>query len=54
MPDFGIMRGFNEKLFGDKLLAGQLPTQLGLIGSNDFGTDPDAQAFFNRVTAAGG
>jgi len=32
MPDFGIMRGFNEKLFGDKLVAGQLPTQLGLIG----------------------
>lgn len=54
MPDFGIMRGFNEKLFGDKLVAGQLPTQLGLIGSADFGTDPDAQAFFDRVTAAGG
>jgi hypothetical protein len=54
MPDFGIMRGFNEKLFGDKLVAGQLPTQLGLIGSTDFGTDPDAQAFFDRVTAAGG
>jgi hypothetical protein len=35
MPDFGIMRGFNEKLFGDKLVAGQLPTQLGLIGSED-------------------
>jgi hypothetical protein len=35
MPDFGIMRGFNEKLFGDKLVAGQLPTQLGLIGSQD-------------------
>jgi hypothetical protein len=33
MPDFGIMRGFNDKLFGDKLYAGQLPTQLGLIGS---------------------
>jgi hypothetical protein len=54
MPDFGIMRGFNEKLFGDKLVAGQLPTQLGLIGSSDFGFDPDAQAFFDRVTAAGG
>jgi hypothetical protein len=27
------MRGFNEKLFGDKLVAGQLPTQLGMIGS---------------------
>ena len=48
MPDFGIMRGFNEKLFGDKLVAGQLPTQLG----NNF--DPDAVAFFDRVTAAGG
>jgi hypothetical protein len=47
------MRGFNDKLFGDKLVAGQLPTQLGLIGSSDFGTDPDAQAFFDRVTAAG-
>jgi surface protein len=29
------MRGFNEKLFGDKLVAGQLPTQLGLIGSQE-------------------
>jgi hypothetical protein len=37
MPDFGIFRGFNEKLFGDKLVAGQLPTQLGLIGSENFG-----------------
>jgi hypothetical protein len=35
MPDFGIFRGFNEKLFGDKLYAGQLPTQLGLIGSQN-------------------
>jgi hypothetical protein len=33
MPDFGIFRGFNEKLFGNKLYAGQLPTQLGKIGS---------------------
>jgi hypothetical protein len=54
MPDFGIMRGFNEKLLGDKLVAGQLPTQLGLIGSSEFGIDADAQAFFDRVTAAGG
>jgi hypothetical protein len=55
MPDFGIMRGFNEKLFGDKLVAGQLPTQLGLIGSqevNDF--DADALAFFQRVSDATG
>jgi hypothetical protein len=54
MPDFGIFRGFNDKLFGDKLYAGQLPTQLGIIGSQTFGIDTDAQAFFDRVTAAGG
>jgi hypothetical protein len=35
MPDFGIFRGFNDKLFGEKLYAGQLPTQLGLIGSQE-------------------
>ena len=28
MPDFGSFRGF-----GDKLVQGQTPTQLGLIGS---------------------
>jgi hypothetical protein len=33
MPDFGIFRGFNDKLFGNKLYAGQLPMQLGTIGS---------------------
>jgi hypothetical protein len=54
MPDFGIFRGFNSKLFSDKLYAGQLPTQLGLIGSQSFGFDTDAQAFFDRVTTAGG
>jgi hypothetical protein len=54
MPDFGIFRGFNDKLFGDKLYAGQLPINLGFIGSEDFGVDPDALAFFARVTAAGG
>lgn len=54
MPDFGIFRGFNDKLFGNKLYAGQLPTQLGLIGSLDFSFDADAQAFFDRVTTAGG
>jgi hypothetical protein len=48
MPDFGIFRGFNSKLFSDKLFAGQLPTQLGFV------IDEDAQAFFNRVTTAGG
>jgi hypothetical protein len=35
MPDFGIFRGFGSKLFSDKLYAGQLPTQLGLIGSEN-------------------
>jgi len=54
MPDFGIFRGFNEKLFGDKLYAGQLPINLGLIGSEAFGFDADADAFFFRVTSAGG
>jgi surface protein len=29
MPDFGIFRGFNDKLFGDKLYAGQRPAELG-------------------------
>jgi hypothetical protein len=53
MPDFGIFRGFNDKLFGNKLYAGQLPTQLGLIGSQSL-FDADAQAFFDRVTTAGG
>ena len=54
MPDFGIFRGFNDKLFGDKLYAGQLPINLGLIGSENFGFDIDSVAFFARVTAAGG
>lgn len=49
MADFGIFRGF-----GDKLFQGQTPTQLGKIGSEAFGFDPDAQAFFNRVASAGG
>ena len=40
MSDFGIFRGFNDKLFGDKLYAGQLPTQLGLIGSEDVSPPP--------------
>lgn len=50
MPDFGIFRGFNDKLFGDKLYAGQLPINLGMVKS-DF---PDAILFFSRVSAAGG
>jgi hypothetical protein len=55
MPDFGIFRGFNEKLFGDKLYAGQLPTELGIIGSEEVkDLDADAAAFFARVTFAGG
>jgi hypothetical protein len=36
MPDFGIFRGFNEKLFGDKLYAGQLPINLGMVESDFF------------------
>jgi hypothetical protein len=48
MPDFGSFRGF-----GEKLTQGQTPTQLGTIGSLII-YDGDAQAFFNRVTAAGG
>jgi hypothetical protein len=36
MPDFGIFRGFSENSFGDKLYAGQLPKQLGAVGSNSF------------------
>jgi hypothetical protein len=45
------MRGFNEKLFGDKLVAGQLPTQLGLIGILNIGllldTYPNAAAAYS-------
>ena len=48
MPDFGIMRGFGEKLFSDKLVAGQLPTNLGGV------FDADVIAFFARVISAGG
>jgi hypothetical protein len=36
MPDFGIFRGFNEKLFGDKLYAGQLPINLGMVRADFF------------------
>jgi hypothetical protein len=54
MPDFGIFRGFNEKLFGDKLVAGRLPTQLGIIGSQvvtDF--DADYKAVLDYATTQG-
>jgi hypothetical protein len=52
MPDFGIFRGFNEKLFGDKLYAGQLPINLGLIGSENFTSElldlyPNAAAAYS-------
>jgi hypothetical protein len=50
MPDFGIFRGFNDKLFGDKLYAGQLPTELGLIGSFDF--DLKLLDFYPNAAAA--
>jgi hypothetical protein len=36
MPDFGIFRGFNDKLFGDKLYAGQLPINLGMVSADFF------------------
>jgi hypothetical protein len=36
MPDFGIFRGFNDKLFGDKLYAGQLPINLGMVKADFF------------------
>ena len=49
MPDFGIFRGFSEKLF-----EGELPTSIGTIGAIIYGYDTDAQAFFDRVTTAGG
>jgi hypothetical protein len=51
MPDFGIFRGFNEKLFGDKLYAGQLPTQLGLVGSENFGFIGLLDDYPNAATA---
>lgn len=41
------------KSFGDRLFEGETPTNLGLIGSTSL-NDADAQAFFNRVSAAGG
>lgn len=41
------------KSFGDRLFEGETPTNLGLIGSTTL-NDADAQAFFNRVSAAGG
>ena len=53
MPNFGIFRGFGEKLFNDKLFAGQLPTQLGLTGSQSIGfiglldTYPNAAAAYS-------
>jgi hypothetical protein len=49
MPDFGSFRGF-----GEKLAQGQTPTQLGLIGKQEYGIDPDFTAFNARVIAAGG
>tara|TARA_R110000868_G_scaffold68371_4_gene202026 strand:- start:705 stop:1526 length:822 start_codon:yes stop_codon:yes gene_type:complete len=45
MPDFGLFRGFS-----DKLVAGQTPVNLGLIGT----LDADVLSYFYRVTAAGG
>lgn len=49
MPDFGSFRGF-----GDKLVQGQTPTQLGLIGSQQFAFDADAVLYFERIENNGG
>ena len=40
MPEFGILRGFSEKTFGDKIVPGQLPRQVGLTGSVQYGFLP--------------
>jgi len=40
MPEFGILRGFSEKTFGDKIVPGQLPRQVGLTGSVLYGFLP--------------
>jgi hypothetical protein len=49
MANFGLFRGFSEKLF-----QGELPVNLGFIGSENFGFDVDSAAYFSRVTAVGG
>jgi hypothetical protein len=51
MHHFGIFRGFNDKLFVDKLYAGQLPTQLGIIGSQEV-TDFLLLDFYPNAAAA--
>lgn len=48
MSNFGVFKGFSDKLF-----EGELPTNLGTIGSFAL-YDVDAQAFFDRVITAGG
>lgn len=49
MADFGIFRGFSDKLF-----EGQLPTELGLIGSQDSrGINPTYQAVLDYATTEG-
>lgn len=44
MPDFGIFRGFSESAFSDKLFAGQTPTELGLIGTDNSAFEPEYRA----------
>jgi hypothetical protein len=46
MPDFGSFRGF-----GEKLTQGQTPTQLGLIGSQEFGIIPILDTYPNAFVA---
>ena len=47
MSNFGLFRGFGEKLF-----QAELPTNLGMV-ADDF-DDPDYTSFYSRVIAAGG
>lgn len=51
MPDFGIMRGFSDKLFSDKLVAGQLPTSIGNTNpSNKFIFSVDTRYLYTGST----
>jgi hypothetical protein len=48
MANFGIFRGFNEKLF-----EGETPTNLGLIGSDEYGYDVNYKAILDYATTQG-
>ena len=60
MPDFGIFRGFNDNLFGDKLFAGQTPVDLGnlksfffTVNTNNLGVSTSTQFRLPLTTSAG-